>query len=36
MQYDHIWEELVAKRSNNFVKRFTYLPADSLVRIASS
>ena len=30
------WEELVAKRSDNFQKRFVYLPADSLVRIAGS
>ena len=30
------WEKLVTKRSNNFTKRFTNLPADSLVRIASS
>ena len=30
------WEKLVTKRSDNFTKRFINLPADSLVRIASS
>ena len=30
------WEELIAKRTNNFFKRLQYLPTDSLVRILSS
>ena len=30
------WEKLVTKHSNNFTKQLTNLPADSLVRIASS
>ena len=26
------WEELIAKRKDNFFERFRYLPSDSLVR----